>query len=68
MKEKNIINPELEREFQELKKEWLEEVKIVLATEYPRREGQLDGEDTLQLAKIQKKYKEKIKKLKEKYK
>ena len=64
MKEKNIINPELEREFQELKKEWLEEVKIVLATEYPRREGQLDGEATLQLAKIQKKYKEKIKKLK----
>lgn len=68
MKEKKIINPELEREFQELKKEWLEEVKIVLATEYPRREGQLDGEATLQLAKIQKKYKEKIKKLKEKYK
>ena len=68
MKEKNIINPELEREFQELKKEWLEEVKIVLATEYPRREGQLDGEATLQLAKMQKKYKEKIKKLKEKYK
>ena len=68
MKEKNIINPELEREFQELKKEWLEEVKIVLATEYPRREGQLDGEATSQLAKIQKKYKEKIKKLKEKYK
>lgn len=68
MKEKNIINPELEREFQVLKKEWLEEVKIVLATEYPRREGQLDGEATLQLAKIQKKYKEKIKKLKEKYK
>lgn len=68
MKGKNIKNPELEREFQELKKEWMEEAKIIFATEYPRRDGQLDGEATLQLAKLEKKYNEKIQKLKEKYK
>ena len=44
MKEKNI---KLEEEFKKLKNEWLQEAKKILETEYPRRDGQLDGECTV---------------------
>ena len=68
MKDMNEKNIKLEEEFKKLKNEWLQEAKKILETEYPRRDGQLDGECTVQMAKLQKKYKIKIKELREKYK
>ena len=65
MKEKNI---KLEEEFKKLKFEMWKEVKKILETEYARRDGQLDGECTIQISKIQKKYNKKINGLREKYK
>ena len=65
MKEKNI---KLEEEFKKLKNEQIQREKKILETEYPRRDGQLDGECTVQMAKLQKKYNIKINELREKYK
>ena len=60
MKEKNI---KLEEEFKKLKNEWLQEAKKILETEYPSRDWQLDGECTVQMAKLQKKFNKKINEL-----
>ena len=68
MKDMNEKNIKLEEEFKKLKNEWSQEAKKILETEYPRRDGQLDGECAVQMAKLQKKYKIKIKELREKYK
>ena len=46
----------------------IDDAKKILETEYPRRDGQLDGECTVQMAKLQKKFNKKIKELREKYK
>ncbi|MFR3402126.1 MAG: hypothetical protein ACLTUL_07685 [Blautia faecis] len=46
----------------------MERSKKILETEYPRRDGQLDGECMVQMAKLQKKYNIKINELREKYK
>lgn len=68
MKDMNEKNIKLEEEFKKLKVEMWKEAKKILETEHPRRDGQLDGECTVQMAKLQKKYKIKIKELREKYK
>ena len=73
LEEKSIVNKledliKLEEEFKKLKFEMWKEAKKILETEYPRRDGQLDGECTVQMAKLQKKYNIKINELREKYK
>lgn len=68
MKEKRTDSQELEAKFEEIKKEWIEEAKIILETDYPRNDNQLDGEKTKNLARLQKKYVGKINDLKAKYK
>ena len=44
------------------------EAKKILENEYPRRDGQLDGECTVQMEKLKKKFNKKINELREKYK
>ena len=68
MKNMNEKNIKLEEEFKKLKFEMWKEAKKILETEYPRRDGQLDGECTVQMAKLQKKFNKKINELREKYK
>ena len=68
MKDMNEKNIKLEEEFKKLKVEMWKEAKKILETEYPRRDGQLDGECTVQMAKLQKKFNKKINELREKYK
>lgn len=68
MKDMNEKNIKLEEEFKKLKFEMWKEAKKILETEYPRRDGQLDGECTVQMAKLQKKFNKKINELREKYK
>ena len=60
MKDMNEKNIKLEEEFKKLKFEMWKEAKKILETEYPRRDGQLDGECTVQMAKLQKKFNKKI--------
>ena len=50
MKDMNEKNIKLEEEFKKLKFEMWKEAKKILETEYPRRDGQLDGECTVQMA------------------
>ena len=68
MKDMNEKNIKLEEEFKKLKVEMWKEAKKILETEYPRRDGQSDGECTVQMAKLQKKFNKKINELREKYK
>ena len=49
MKDMNEKNIKLEEEFKKLKVEMWKEAKKILETEYPRRDGQLDGECTVQM-------------------
>ena len=68
MKDMNEKNIKLEEEFKKLKFEMWKEAKKILKPEYPRRDGLLEGECTVQMANLQKQFNKKINELREKYK
>lgn len=63
MNEKEINREELDEKIQEIKKQWLEEAKIIFETDYPKEKNQLDGYMSKELEKLQVKYKNKFKEL-----
>ena len=63
MNEKETNREELDEKIQEIKKQWLEEAKIILETDYPKEKNQLDGHMSKELEKLQVTYKNKFKEL-----